>query len=160
MPIFFSFFFSFENAYFTQSSSSFGDISFYLGYEMYEESKTVKRHICNRLFPIGEDDFWTWRVTSHCKLFGWYKVIEGKFQQFRDHPYTTDAKLNGRQSSTQCKKSIVFCYPYGRGATSLVYRVYMNLFVVDKKKYSIIIVLFYLQHCHYCQYTNHHEQSI
>ena len=56
-----------------------------LGNGMHKESQTVYCYICNRLFSVGKDDFGTRRMTSICKLFGRYKDLEKKFQQFRAH---------------------------------------------------------------------------
>ena len=100
----------------------------HMGNGMHEESSTDLCYFCNGLCSIGEDGFGTRRVASLCKLFGRHKVLEEKFQQLRDHSYTTDTELKGRQSSTQCKETTVVCRSYGCRVTGMVRRVYMNLF--------------------------------
>ncbi|CDY32833.1 BnaC08g02550D [Brassica napus] len=91
-------------------ATSLGHRSTYLGNEVYEESKTAYCYICNKLFSIGEDGFRTRRITSLCKLPRRYTCLEEKFQQLRAHSYTTYAEFTGGQSSTQCKKAIVWLW--------------------------------------------------
>ena len=88
-------------------------------------------YFCNRFFSVGEDGFGNRRMTSLCKLFGGHTNLEEKFQQLRAHPYTTNAKFKDGQSRTQ--KTTVVCCSYRCGATSLVYRVYMSLFMLLTK---------------------------
>ena len=59
------------------------------------------------------------RIASLCKLFQRHKDLEEKFQQFRAHSYTTDAKFKDGQSSTQCKKATLVGCPYGCGTAIL-----------------------------------------
>jgi len=61
-----------------------------MGNGMHEESYIVLGYFCNGLCSIGEDGFETRRVASLCKLFGRHKFFKEKFQQLRDHSYTTD----------------------------------------------------------------------
>ena len=75
---------------------------------MYEESQKVLNYICNGLFSVGEDDFETRGVASLCKLLGRHNIFEKKFQQLRDHSYTTYAELKGGQSRTQWRKQQSF----------------------------------------------------
>ena len=59
-------------------------------------------------------------MTNLCKLFGRHNIFEEKFQQLKDHSYTTDAELKdhsyttdaelkGCQSRTQCKETTAVC---------------------------------------------------
>ena len=101
---------------------------------MHEEPQTVLGYLCNGLCSIGEDGFGTRGVASLCKLFGRHNIFEEKFQQLRDHSYTTNTKLKGGQSCTQCKETTVVCRSYGCRATGVVCRIYMSLFMLLIKK--------------------------
>ena len=91
-------------------------------------------------------------MVNICKLFGGYQDLKEKFQQLRAHSYTTDAKIKGGQSSTQCKKTTILCSPYECGATSLVCKIYMSLSMLPRKKnhyLQLLHLLFY--NCIFCQ---------
>ena len=71
-----------------------------MGNEMHEKSQTILGYICKGLFSVDEDGFGTRVVASLCKLFGRRNIFEEKFQQLRDHSYTTDTEFKGRQPRT------------------------------------------------------------
>lgn len=77
--------------------------------QCYEKFKTVARHIFNKLFSIGEDDFRVRRMYYLCKLLERYMILKESFNHsdFIYVPQTHNAKTYILAYSAMKKPSFI-----------------------------------------------------